>query len=54
MEGAEEGGGQVEVSKSVMVAISAKQGKVITTELLVGMTQKYIEPYIYVKYICSW
>jgi hypothetical protein len=33
-EGREEGGGQV--------AISAKQGKVITTELLDGMTQKAV------------
>ena len=45
-EGAEEGGGQVEVSQSVLVAISAKQGKVITTELLGGMTQKAVSAII--------
>ena len=44
----------VSLSQSVLVAISARQGKVITTELLDGMTQKYIEPYNYVEYICSW
>ena len=32
----------VSLSQSVLVAISAKQGKVITTELLYGMTQKAV------------
>jgi hypothetical protein len=32
----------VSLSQSVLVAISAKQGKVITTELLDGMTQKAV------------
>ena len=42
MEGTEEGGGQVKVSQSVLVAISAKQDKVITSELLDGMTQNAV------------
>ena len=46
----EEGTRDLSLSQSILVAISDKQSKVITTELLDGMTQKAVSGAINIDY----